>query len=112
MTKAMRQPQRKYTGRIRKGATAPPTDEPLSYKAAARPRSRFGNHSETALLAPGQLADSPAPRKNRNTAKLEMLLANEVSSETTEYQVTLIVSPRLVPTRSINLPQTVCPTAY
>src|ERR1700720_145878 len=109
MTKAMRQPQRKYTGKIRKGAMAPPTEEPLSYSAAASPRSRFGNHSETALLAPGQLADSPAPSKKRNTAKLEILLANEVMSDTVEYQITLIVRPRLVPTRSINRPHTVCP---
>src|SRR6266481_5323302 len=109
MTKATRHPQRKYTGRIRKGATAPPTEEPLSYNAAASARSRFGNHSETALLAPGQLADSPAPSKKRNTAKLEMLPANEVKSETSEYHVTLIVRPRLVPTRSIKRPHTVCP---
>src|ERR1700693_5202541 len=105
MMKAMRHPQRRYTGRIRKGAPAPPTEEPLSYSAAASPRSRFGNHSETALLAPGQLADSPAPSRNRNMAKLETPRASDVSSETIEYQVTLIVRPRLVPTRSIWRPQ-------
>src|ERR1700674_145920 len=110
MTKAMRQPQRKYTGRIRKGAIAPPTDEPLSYSAAASPRSRFGNHSETALLAPGQLADSPAPSRKRNRAKLERPLASEVKRETIEYHVTLMVRPRRVPTRSISRPHTVCPT--
>src|SRR5947207_2728375 len=112
MTKAMRQPQRKYTGRIRKGATAPPTDEPLSYSAAASPRSRFGNHSETALLAPGQLADSPAPSRKRNAAKLLMPVANDVSNETIEYQVTLMVRPSLVPRRSICRPQTVWPMVY
>src|SRR5690349_8324160 len=109
MTKATRHPQRKYTGNIRKGAIAPPTDEPLSYRAAASPRSRLGNHSETALLAPGQLADSPAPSKKRNAAKLKMPLAREVKRETIEYQVTLMVRPRLVPMRSIWRPQTVCP---
>src|SRR6266852_3249680 len=93
MTNATRHPQRKYTGRIRKGATAPPTEEPLSYNAAASPRSRLGNHSETALLAPGQLADSPAPSRKRNRAKLEMPLASEVKRETTEYHVTLRVRP-------------------
>src|SRR6266513_719231 len=110
MTKAMRQPQRKYTGRIRKGATAPPTDEPLSYNAAASPRSRFGNHSETALLAPGQLADSPAPSRKRNRAKLERPLASEVNREMTEYHVTLRVRPRRVPTRSISRLHMVYPT--
>src|SRR6266481_798644 len=95
--------------KTRKGATAPPIEDPLSNSAVARPRSRFGNHSETALLAPGQLADSPAPSKKRNTVKLESPLASDVSSETIEYQVTLIVSPRRVPTRSITRPHTVCP---
>src|SRR3981189_2659758 len=109
MTKAMRHPQRRYTGRIRKGATAPPTEEPLSYNAAASPRSRLGNHSETALLAPGQLADSPAPSRKRNKAKLESPLAREVKTEMIEYHETLMVRPRRVPTRSISRPHTVCP---
>src|SRR5437899_8573657 len=112
ITNATRHPHRKYTGNIRKGAMAPPTDEPLSYTAAANPRSRFGNHSETALLAPGQLADSPAPSRNRNAAKLAMPFASEVKSETIEYQETLIVRPRLVPMRSICRPQAVCPMVY
>src|SRR2546427_11159002 len=110
ITNATRHPHRKYTGNIRKGAMAPPTDEPLSYTAAASPRSRFGNHSETALLAPGQLADSPAPSRKRNRAKLERLLASEVKRETIEYHITLMVRPRRVPTRSISRPHTVCPT--
>src|SRR5437870_8134653 len=111
ITNATRHPHRKYTGNIRKGAMAPPTDEPLSYTAAANPRSRFGNHSETALLAPGQLADSPAPSRKRNTAKLEKPFASEVIRETIEYHVTLMVSPRRVPTRSMSRPHTVCPRA-
>src|SRR5216684_7123426 len=109
MTNATRHPQRRYTGRITKGATAPPTEEPLSYNAAASPRSRFGNHSETALLAPGQLADSPAPSRKRKTAKLANPLASEVSSETIEYHMTPMVNPRRVPTRSISRPQIVWP---
>src|SRR5213593_1818299 len=39
------------------GATAPPIEEPLSKRAVANARSRFGNHSETAFVAAGQLAD-------------------------------------------------------
>ncbi len=53
-----------------KGATAPPIEDPLSNRAVASARSRFGNHSETALVAAGQFADSPAPSKKRNVAKL------------------------------------------
>src|SRR4029077_17156143 len=95
------------TGKIMKGARPPPSEEPLSYSAAAIPRSRLGNHSETALMEPGQFADSPAPSRKRTTPKLPMTFAGEVNSETIEYHVTLIVSPRLVPTRSIWRPQTV-----
>ena len=51
-------------------AIAPPTEEPLSKNAVASPRSRFGNHSETALVAAGQFPDSPAPRRKRKVAKL------------------------------------------
>src|SRR5256886_9036179 len=109
MTNATRHPQRKYTGNIRKGAIAPPTDDPLSYNAAASPRSRLGNHSETALLAPGQLADSPAPSRKRNRAKLESPLASEDIRETTEYHVTPMAGPRRVPAQTISPPHTGCP---
>src|SRR5439155_27110008 len=109
MTNATRHPQRKYTGNIRKGAIAPPTDDPLSYNAAASPRSRLGNHSETALLPPAQLADSPSPSRKRNRAKLERPFASEVIREPIEYQATPPVRPRRAPTRSRSRPPTVCP---
>src|SRR5262245_51370658 len=92
------------------GAIAPPTDEPLSNNAVAKARSRFGNHSETALVAAGQLADSPTPSRKRNPAKLFQPVASEVSIETAEYQRTEIVSPRRVPIRSSSFPESVCPT--
>ena len=84
-------------------------EDPLSKIAVASARSRLGNHSETALVAAGQLADSPAPSRKRNPAKLQKPLASEVSIETIEYQTTVNVSPRRVPTRSIIRPKTVCP---
>jgi hypothetical protein len=52
------------------GATAPPIDDPLSKSAVASPRSCLGNHSETALVAAGQFADSPAPSRKRKNPKL------------------------------------------
>src|SRR5215469_5025591 len=99
-------------GKTRKGATAPPMDEPLSKNAVARARSRFGNHSETAFAAAGQFADSPAPTRKRQNPKLAKPLAKPVAIETTEYQVTAMVNPRRVPMRSINLPRTTCPIEY
>src|SRR4051812_48825693 len=94
------------------GATAPPMEEPLSKNAVASDRSRLGNHSETALDAAGQFADSPAPKQNRHRAKPKNPLASDVAADTTEYQATLRVRPRLVPMRSISQPKKVCPTEY
>jgi len=37
------------------GARAAPMAEPLSNRATAQPRSRSGNHSPTALVAPSVL---------------------------------------------------------
>src|SRR5215469_8306605 len=99
-------------GRTTSGAIAPPTDEPLSKKAVASPRSCFGNHSETALVAAGQLADSDAPSKKRKPQKLKKPLAAAVATDTSEYETTLRLSPRRVPSRSISLPRTVWPIVY
>src|SRR5579863_4968369 len=87
-------------------------DDPLSKRAAARARSRFGNHSDTALVAPGQFADSPAPSRNSTIAKLKNPRAKALQIEATEYQITERVNPRRVPTRSMNRPQIVCPKEY
>ena len=61
------------------GAMAAPIDEPLSKSATAHPLSRLGNHSETALVAPGQFPDSPAPSRNRKKQKERRPLASDVS---------------------------------
>src|ERR1700730_3643783 len=107
MTKAGRQlPNCEYSQITITGATAPPTAEPLSKIATAIPRSDSGNHSETALVAPGQFAPSPAPSRNRNAAKLLRPTAAEVAIATTEYQSTASDSPRLVPNRSRRGPDT------
>jgi hypothetical protein len=45
-----------------KGGDGGATDEPLSKNAVAKARSFFENHSQTAFVAAGQLADSPAPK--------------------------------------------------
>src|SRR5271157_1743933 len=95
-----------------KGARAPPTDEPLSNSATAKPRSDLGNHSETVLVAPGQLAASPQPSKNRKQMKLLRPTAMEVIAAAIEYQLTVSRSPRRVPIRSNTRPATVCIKAY
>ena len=77
-----------------------------------KPRSCFGNHSETALVAPGQLPDSPSPRKKRNPMNEYRPRASGVRTETIEYHKTVSVSPRFVPMRSISLPLRVCPMEY
>jgi hypothetical protein len=76
------------------------------------PRSFAGNHSETALVAPGQFAASPAPSKNRNMQKLPRPLANDVSMAITEYHATARPRPRRVPSTSTRRPPMSCTTAY
>src|SRR2546427_13165094 len=76
----------------------------LSNSATAKARSRLGNHSDTALVAAGQFADSPTPSRNRNAQKLRRPPAREVNMATAEYQSTENVSPRRVPTWSISRP--------
>ncbi len=93
------------------GASIAPIDEPLSKRATARPRSRRGNHSETAFVAPGQLAASPAPSRKRKAQKLQRPLASEVRMATVEYHRTVTVRPLRVPSRSRMRPPTVCITA-
>src|SRR4029450_8979134 len=90
---------------------AAPIDEPLSNRATAHPLSRLGNHSETAFVAPGQLAASPRPSTKRNVAKDRSPPAKDVSTAVTEYTATVRLSPTRVPTRSRNGPAPSCPTA-
>src|SRR5437764_1350454 len=105
-------PKYLYRPMTSNGAIAPPIDEPLSKSATAHPRSRLGNHSETAFVAAGQLADSPAPSRKRKNMKLRRPTASDVSIAATEYQTTVIVRPRRVPIRSTTRPHTVWPTEY
>src|SRR6476646_9403871 len=108
MTNAGRQPPKYlYNPMTSSGAIAPPMEEPLSKRATAQPRSRLGNHSDTAFVAAGQLADSPAPNRKRKKAKLRSPTANDVSIAAIEYQMTVIVRPLRVPIRSMKRPETV-----
>ncbi len=66
------------------GATAPPIEDPLSKRATAQPLSRRGNHSDTPLVAPGQLAASPAPSRNRQAQKERRPDASDVTIAATE----------------------------
>ena len=85
MMNAGRQPPEKWKiARTSAGAMAAPIDEPLSKIATAHPLSRRGNHSATALVAPGQFADSAAPSRNRNAAKLRSPVASDVSTAIVE----------------------------
>src|SRR5262249_15487580 len=87
-------------------------DEPLSKSATAQPLSRRGNHSDTAFVAPGQLAASPRPRAKRQAAKLRNPPASDVAIAAIEYQITATLNPRRVPSRSTIRPAIVWPTAY
>ena len=85
--------------------------EPLSNRATAQPRSDLGNHSATALVAPGQFAASPAPNRKRKTMKLLSPCAVAVMMAATEYHATESSSPLRVPSQSSTRPATDCITA-
>ena len=68
-------------------------EEPLSKSATAHPDSRRGNHSDTALVAPGQLPASPRPSANLNAPKLRIPVASEVAMAATEYHSTARLRP-------------------
>ena len=89
---------------------AAPKDDPLSKRATAHPRSRRGNHSATAFVAPGQFAASPTPSRKRSPQKLRSPTASDVSMAATEYQRTPRVRPLRVPKRSRSRPDTGCIT--
>jgi hypothetical protein len=103
-------PSLAYRKGTRTTAIAAPNEEPLSKSATAQPRSRRGNHSATAFVAPGQFAASPAPSRKRNAQKLRSPVAKEVAMAASEYQSTPIDKPVRVPTRSSQRPVTACPT--
>ena len=73
-----------YTPSTMNGASAAPIDDPLSKSATAQPLSRRGNHSATAFVAPGQLADSPRPSRKRNPARLRNPVASDERMAATE----------------------------
>ena len=88
---------------------APPTEEPLSNMATAQPRSRSGNHSEVALVAPGQLADSPAPSRKRKNAEAAHALRERREAGHRGVEDHADRSPRRVPSRSSSRPETPWP---
>ena len=90
------------------GATTAPMVAPLLNTAMAKARSRTGNHSATALAAPGQFPASPIPRRNRKAPSCVTLRAAACSIEATVQMPTNSMKPARVPTRSSTFPETVC----
>src|ERR1700733_174154 len=111
-TKAHRQPNASAIHGIARAANAPPTLEPLSNMATARPRSSLGNHSATVLLAPGQLKPSPMPSRKRKAAKVKTVEAKPVNMLISDQKTTASASPRRVPTISRKIPPRSHVTAY
>jgi hypothetical protein len=73
-----------WTDNTMNGASAAPIEEPLSNSATAHPLSRRGNHSATALVAPGQFADSPRPSRNLRPMKLRSPFPSDPNIADTE----------------------------
>lgn len=109
---AHRQPAASAIQGITRAAKAPPTLESLSKIATARPRSSFGNHTATVLLAPGQLKPSPTPNLKRNATNPKTEMANPVNMFTADQKITATANPIRVPAASRKLPPRSHVSAY
>ena len=109
--KATRQPKYGISQIATKGAaTMPPIPDPLSKIATATPRSPAGNHSETALVADGQLPASPVPSRNRAAQKDQSPRQRECDIAATDQNAANNAMPQRTPMRSTIHPETNCIT--
>jgi hypothetical protein len=103
--KADRQPQAEATQGTTAGATIAPTLVPALNRLVAKARSRFGNHSATALIAAGKLPPSPSPRAMR-ARKNPRTLPTRACPRAAILQAKMDTAyPTLLPNLSTNQPK-------
>src|SRR5438067_13387205 len=78
----------------------------------ASARSFFGNHSATALIAPGKLADSPSPKSARAAENPAVVRAKAWPIGGTLRAKTATANPRRTHSRSSHHPTTRKPDGY
>jgi len=111
-TNAQRHPNVNAIQGTTSGVTIAPVLVPALKIPVASARSLFGNHSATALIAPGKLADSPRPSRARAAENPAVVRARAWPIAATLQATTATANPRRTPTRSSHRPTTRKPTAY
>src|SRR5262245_47147549 len=89
------------------GDSAPPTAAPVLKIPIPSARSRTGNHSPTALAAPGQLPASPKPSTARQIQKPLALRTAACQSAAVDQITIEQVKPSRVPITSKTRPETI-----
>ncbi len=105
------QPTYAYRKATSGGAMIEPTEAPAPKMPWPSARSRTGNHSAIALVAPGQLPASPTPSKARNRANDRALRATKCRPIDTDHTTIDSRKPMRVPSASKILPNSDWPIA-
>src|SRR2546429_3572916 len=82
------------------GASIDPTEDPALKMPTPRARCFGENHSETALVAAGQLPGSPSPSMNRHIPNVSTLVAKACSIDASDHAKINSENPFFVPIRS------------
>src|SRR5207247_10097581 len=88
----------------RRGVSIAPVFVPALKMPVARARSLLGNHSATALMAPGKFADSATPSRARAPENRAVVRANACAVAARLHATTAAAKPRRPPIRSNSRP--------
>ena len=88
------------------GATVAPMVAPMVKMPYASPRSRTGNHSESALGPTVQLPGSPMPSSSRHSPSVIIEVANAVPMLASDHQMMNAAMLTRVPSQSVMRPET------
>src|SRR5437867_1281558 len=88
----------------RRGVTIAPVFVPALKMPVASARSFLGNHSATALMAPGKFADSATPSRARAAENRPVVRANACAMAARLHATTAGANPRRTPIRSNSRP--------
>src|SRR6267142_2464824 len=102
--KAHGQPHVSAIQGTRRGVMIAPVFVPALKMPVASARSLFGNHSATALMAPGKFADSATPSRARAAENRAVVRANAWAMAARLHAITAAANPRRTPIRSNSRP--------
>src|ERR1700682_431513 len=111
-TNAHCHPHRRAIHGTTSGVRMAPVFVPALKIPVASARSLWGNHSATALMEPGKMADSLTPSIARANENPAAVLANAWPIAAILHATTAVAKPRRTPLQSITRPAARKPNAY